>query len=140
MQSVVNGQSRAARWIRVSFWCGAATDLLAVVAMLFPAVGRAVLGLKDFCPGSDFKYAIDTAAALMLGWTVLLVWAARSPLERKGILVLTVCPVIAGLVIGEILAVRSGFLPLAPLVPTLVLQAVLSVLFLFSYALAAVGR
>jgi hypothetical protein len=127
---------RAVRWVRIGYWCGAITDLLAVVAMVFPGIGAALYGLEDFRPGSDYSYAIDTAAALMLGWTALLIWADRRPLERKGVLVLTVCPVITGLVLGEIIAVRSGFLPLVNVIPTLVVQVALSVLLLYGYALA----
>jgi len=129
-------QGRAVRWVRGSFSCGAIADFLAVVAMVFPGIGASLYGLKDFRPGSDFIYAIDTAAALMLGWTALLLWADRRPLERKGVLVLTVCPVIAGMVLGEIVAVRGGLLPLVNVIPTFVVQIALSALFLYSYALA----
>ena len=131
-----DNSGRAVRWLRISYWCGAITDMLALVGMVFPGVGARVYGLKDFRPGSDFTYAIDAAAALMLGWTALLLWADRRPLERKGVLLLTVCPVIAGLALGEIVAVRSGFLPLVNVIPTFVLQIALTVLFLYSYARA----
>jgi hypothetical protein len=131
---------RAVRWLRVGYWCGAITDILALAGMVFPSVGATVYGLKGFRPGSDFTYAIDTAAALMLGWTVLLLWADRRPLERKGVLLLTVCPVIAGLALGEVLAVRAGFLPLVNVIPTFVLQTALTALFLYSYALGHRAR
>lgn len=128
--------SRAVRWVRISCWCGAIIDLLAVMAMVFPSIGATLYGLKDFHPGSDFTYAIDAAAALMLGWTALLLWAARRPLERNGVLVLTVCPVIIGLAFGEIVAIRGGLFLFVNVIPTFVVQIALSVLFLYSYALA----
>jgi hypothetical protein len=41
--------------------------------------------------------------------------------------------VIAGLALGEILAVRSGFLPLVNVIPTFAMQIALTVMFLYSY-------
>jgi len=42
-----------------------------------------------------------TGAPLMAGWTVLLLWADRQPLERRGVLPITVLPVIAGLMAND---------------------------------------
>ena len=72
-------------------------------------------------------------ASLMLGWTALLLWADRKPLARKGVLLLTVFPVIAGLAANEAHAVANGFLPLSAVLPIWALQAALSTLFLVSY-------
>lgn len=122
------------RWLRISYWAGAVTDFLAALGMIFPDLGGALYGLRGFTPGSDYLYAMDTAAALMLGWAALLLWADRRPVERRGILVLTASPVIVGLAIGEILAVRNGFLAFGVVIPVLFVQATLAALFLFSYA------
>ena len=69
----------------------------------------------------------------MFGWTALLLWADRAPIERRGVLVLTVFPVIAGLALNEIAAVRSGFLSLLAVAPTWVLQLALAILFLTAW-------
>ena len=121
---------------RVCYWIGALTDALAAIAMLCPSLREMVYGLSHFTPGADFRYAMGSAASLMLGWTGLLLWADRAPLERRFVLVLTVFPVIAGLAASEIIAIRAGFLPLASVVPTFVLQLALSALFLGSYVRA----
>jgi hypothetical protein len=120
--------------LRVSYWIGAVTDALAAIAMLF--LGGKVYGLSNFTPGADYRYAMGSAASLMLGWTALLLWADRAPLERRFVLVLTVFPVIAGLAASEIAAIRAGFLPFDSVVPTFVLQLALSALFLGSYVRA----
>ncbi len=44
----------------------------------------------------------------MAGWTLLLLWADRWPLERRGVLPITVVPVIAGLMANDAHAVRAG--------------------------------
>jgi hypothetical protein len=69
----------------------------------------------------------------MFGWTFLLIWADRKPLERKGVPLLTVAPVILGLALNNVSAVSSGLRPLQSTLPELGLQARLVVLFVFRY-------
>jgi hypothetical protein len=121
------------RWLRICYWAGAITDLFAVFAMMFSSVAAAVYGLRGFHPGADYRYAMGMGAALMLGWTAILIWADRKPIERKFVLVLTVFPVITGLIVSELLAVRDGFLPFAAVTPTLILQFALSAFFITAY-------
>lgn len=120
------------RWLRISFWVGAIVDAAAAVAMFFPEVGRVVYSLTDFEPGADYRYAMRLGASLMLGWALLLIWADRKPLERRGILPITVF-VIAGLAWAGAYAVRAGLMPLPNMIPTWGLQLLLVVLFLYSY-------
>jgi hypothetical protein len=96
-----------------------------------------VYGLSNFTPAADYRFAIGSVASLMLGWTVLLLWADRNPLERSFVLVITVFPVVGGLAASEIMAIHAGFLTLAAVLPTFALQLALSILFLVSYARAA---
>lgn len=123
------------RWLRLSYWFGAFVDALAAVAMLFPEVGRAVYGIAGFEPGVDYRYAMGLGASLMLGWTLLLIWADRSPLERRGVLPITVF-VIAGLAWAGAYAVSSGLIALPRMIPTWVMQGMLVCLFLYSYVRA----
>jgi hypothetical protein len=104
--------------------------------MLFPAVGNAMYGTEDRVPGADYRYAMGLGASLMLGWTVLLLWADRKPVERRGVLPITVL-VIVGLASAGAYAVRSDLIALSNMIPTWVLQAALAVLFLYSYARSA---
>jgi predicted CoA-binding protein len=105
---------------------------MAAAAMLFPEMGSALYGIDDFDPAADYRYAMRLGASLMLGWTVLLLWADRRPLDRRGVLPITVF-VIAGLAWAGAYAVRAGIIPLAGMVPTWFLQSILAVLFLYSY-------
>jgi predicted CoA-binding protein len=122
----------AVRWLRVSYWAGAIADALAGVAMLVPAVGAAMYGMEGFEPGPEYRYAMRLGASLMLGWTLLLLWADRKPLQRRGVLPVTVF-VIAGLAWAGGYAVSAGLIALPMMVPTWVLQSGLTVLFLYSY-------
>ncbi len=126
----------AIRLVRVSYWTGIIVDALAALQMLVPGLFAFANRLPSFAPGPDYAYATQTGASLMLGWTVLLAWADRKPLERSGILLITIFPVITGLVIAEIVAVQAHFLSVGSLVPIWVLQAALIVLFAYSYLAA----
>ena len=121
------------RWLRISYWVGAVIDGLAAIQMLVPAIFAATNGLPDFHPGIEFRYAMGMGASLMIGWTVLLIWADRKPVERRGILLITGFPVIFGMVANEIWAVSSHFLSLGTVAPVWIMQAALIALFALSY-------
>lgn len=114
---------------------GGLFDGLMVVPMLLPSVGGRLFGLEGFLPGADYRYAMDVAASLMLGWTLLLFWASRRPLERASVLLLTAIVVVSLMLAGSH-AVLSGFVPPRKMLPVFVLQSALTVLFLTSYLLA----
>ncbi len=132
--------SDAIRWLRISYWVGAMVDLGAAAQMLYPPLFGFGMGLSGFAPGLDYRYAMGMGAALMLGWTALLLWADRRPVERMGVLPLTVVPVIAGLAVNQANGIASGFLPTLPVLPIWALQVGLSILFLRSYWLARIAQ
>jgi len=125
--------TEAIRWLRISYWAGAVVDAVAAAQMLWPPLFRLGMGLPGFAPGVEYQYAMGMGASLMVGWTALLVWADRRPMERKGVLPLTVFPVIAGLAANQARGVLSGFLPAPAVLPIWALQCGLGVLFLWSY-------
>ena len=110
-------------WLRISYWVGAITDGIATFRMLFPKIAY----------GVEYRYALGLGASLMLGWTFLLVWADRKPLERKGVLLLTVFPVITGILLAEIYSVTKGLITFEKMLPTGIFRVVLIALFIFSY-------
>ena len=121
------------RWLRLSYWTGAIVDAVAGILMLFPEAGRAFYGVTDFEATADYRYAMRFGASLMFGWTLLLLWADRRPLERRGVLPITVL-VIGGLAWAGAYAVRSGLIPFFNMLPSWALQLVLVILFLYSHA------
>jgi hypothetical protein len=119
-------------WLRLSYWAGAVLDLLAGLTMLFPALFTINNRLSSFYPTPAFRYAMGMGAPLMLAWTILLLWADRRPLERKGILPITLL-VVFGEVINEIVAATTGYITAAAFLPTWIVQVLLTILFIFSY-------
>ncbi len=116
--------------LRVAFIAGAITDGAALLPMLFPAFASLFWGIDDV--SGSYRFAMGYGAALMLGWTALLAWASRRPVERRFVAALTVL-VIWGLVLAEIAAVHSSAIGVARMAPTWCLQSVLLVLFVFAY-------
>ena len=88
---------------RSFYWIGAFLDARAGVRI----VTTRYLHQPNFLDFSDpvqvkLLYEVGTAAALMWGWTLLLLWADRKPVERRGVLLLTVFPVVVGLIINAV--------------------------------------
>jgi hypothetical protein len=98
--------------LRLSYWIGAIIDGLVAIQLLIPSFWASFDGLTTYTPNTTLNFALGIASALMFGWTFLLIWADRKPLERKGILLLTTFPVIFGTALNNILAVNSGLRPL----------------------------
>lgn len=119
--------------LRACYWGGAILDGLAAIYMIFPNVFTLLYNLPSFSPGVEYFYAMGMGASLMLGWTVLLLWADRKPIERRGILLITFFPVIIGLIINSILAVLLHFIPLLNMLPILVNQFITGIVFLLVY-------
>jgi len=123
-------QEREIRLLRLAFLIGAITDGLALVPMLVPEMGALLWGFRDST--GSYRFAMGYGSSLMLGWTVLLLWARRSPLERRFVAALTVL-VLYGLVIAEVVAVASGTIPAWRMAPTWVLQTGLLLVFASAY-------
>ncbi len=120
------GRVNRVAWLRTSYWAGAIADVLIGVLTLVPSR----MGL----PG--FRYPMGLAASLMIAWAVLLLWADRKPVERRGVLPVTVL-VILGLMASGIYSAATGLLPFSQIVPTTILGVGLIALMLFSYVNAA---
>ena len=48
------------------------------------------------------------AGSLMIGWTLLLLWAVRKPIERRVVILLTAFPVVLGMFIISLIEVLHG--------------------------------
>jgi len=123
------------RW---ACWTGAAVDGVMVFALLIPALGGWMFNRGEINPGADYRYIADVAGALMLGWTLLLAWAARRPDVRRPVLLLTIVA-LAGLLLAAIAGWRSGFLPSEALMRVAILQVGLMALFGFAARVAKSG-
>ena len=114
---------RKIRWLKTSCLAGAVADFGVGVLILIPSrMGQA-----------EITYPMGLAATLMFGWTVLLLWAYRKPVARKGVLVITIFPVITGLMATGLYAVAAGIFPVGRIVPTSIVGIGLVALMGYSY-------
>ena len=117
------------RWLKASYIVGAVADGLIGILMLLPGrMGEA-----------EFRYPMGLGSSSMFGWTALLLWAYRRPLERKGVLLLTIFPVISGLMATGFWAVAAGHFTFQKIVPSSILGTALILLMGFSYWKATRG-
>jgi hypothetical protein len=124
---------RSIVFLRVAYWSGAILDAAMLPPMLAPSIGGAMFGISNFHPGIEYRYAMYVGASLMAGWTALLVWADRKPVERRGIILLTVVPVLVGLIGSSLFMATSGFIAVGRILPILVLQFSVTTLYLAAY-------
>ena len=123
-------ENKQAQLLRAAFATGAIIDALALWPMVFPALGKVLWGIED--ASGSYRFAMGYGAALMLGWTGLLIWAYQRPIERRMIAALTIL-VIGGFVVTEITCVMAGSMALWRMIPTWILQAILLGLFGIGY-------
>ena len=121
---------------RIAFLIAAATDTLALVPMLLPHIGSRLFGGDSSRSTPEYRFAMNLAASLMAGWTVLLFWAAVQPIERRDVLLIVVCPGIAGIVAASVAAARRGVIDARRLLLLWVHLGVLSGYCLLVYALS----
>jgi len=126
----------AARLIRILFLVGAVTDALAVVPMLSRRVGAALFGGESARAGAEYRYAMGIGASLMAGWTVLLCWAAARPIERRDILLLTVFPVVSGIVVATVIAARRRVVLVSRVIPLWIHLGLVSTCYCVAYVLS----
>jgi len=63
-------------------------DAIAALQMLFPQLLLKSFGIR-INADAEFTYAMRYGAPLMVGWTGLLFWAERKPVERRDVLLIT---------------------------------------------------
>lgn len=108
-------------------------DGLSLIPMLCPFAAGLIWGFSDFT--GIYWFAMGMGASLMLAWTILLLWAYRKPLERRHVGLFTVI-IIIGIVVTEIISLRLGYILLNKVAGALALQAVLLVLYSYSFIIS----
>jgi hypothetical protein len=94
--------------IILPYWLGMAADALWAIALFVPRVFGTLTGNPDFDPDRDFRLTMAIGGVLMAGWTILLSWAVRDPIERRFVILLTAFPVVFGLFAIALIQVLHG--------------------------------
>ncbi len=126
------------RMLRVAYWLGIVLDALSFAQMAVPGLGMAMMGATTAIEPA-YVFAIEMGAGLMLGWTVLLIWADRKPVERRAVIPITMI-VIAWNHATLQYGVGSGLLQMGRAMPQIVLSAALFVYYGLCATLTLVGK
>ena len=96
------------RTIKTTCWLGVAADTLWAFALVCPQLYGILTGRQHLQIDLFSRLIMAIAASLMLGWTLLLAWTARRPIERRAVLLITVFPVLLGLSIVTSIGMLNG--------------------------------
>jgi len=94
--------------IKGAYWLGIAADALWAVGLLSPRVFGLLSGEPDFDPDLQVRLIMAIGGTLMTGWTCLLLWAVRDPIERRVVILLTAFPVVFGLFVVALIGFLEG--------------------------------
>lgn len=111
--------------LRLTYWIGAIFDGLMIIPMMSVKAAGVLMGMPGFSPGAEYRFAMALGAALMAGWTVLLIWADRKPVERRSVLLMTLFPVLSGLIAGCVYGAVSGAVKAQGMVSIWISQGIL---------------
>jgi hypothetical protein len=116
-----------------SYWIGIVADAAATLMLFSPTFANVILRTQPFEVTPMYLYVSRVAGALMLGWTVLLFWAQLKPIERAGILLITLFPVVTVLAGAAVLVAKSDQIPVSSMMPMFVLYGVAYCTFIPAY-------
>jgi hypothetical protein len=125
--------------ITMVYVIGAAVDAVVGTLLLFPSALAEVVGLAEVPSRLSERVALAMTASLLIGWAALLLWAMRSPIERRGVLLLTVFPVITGLGLAVALGWNGSYISTVGAAMIWTSQGLLIGLFAWGYASARRG-
>ena len=94
--------------IKFPYWLGIAADALWAAALLYPPIFGVLTGVDDFSPDWTMQSIMTIGGILMAGWTALLLWAVRRPIERRFVILLTSIVVAALLVLALVNVVKGN--------------------------------
>jgi len=90
------------------YWLGIGADALWTVALFVPRIYGTLTGVPDFDPDQDLRVIMAVGGVPMAGWTILLLWAVRDPIERRFVILLTAFPVVFGFFVIALIQVLQG--------------------------------
>jgi hypothetical protein len=104
----MNEQKKRLFLIKFAYWLGIGADAVWAVGLLFPQVFGILTGRPDFNPDLQTRLIMGMGGSLMTGWTFLLLWAVRKPIERRVVILLTAFPVVFGMFIVSLIGILYG--------------------------------
>lgn len=130
-----SNMNRKIKFVQFCIWTGIILDSINVLLYLFPNMMLDSLGLADEMLTPVAIYLLFHAGIFMLGWTILLIWTLKEPIQRRFILLLTVL-ITVGMETSAIYLLTVESLAQAKIIPLLILPVVIGSLFIAGYIVA----
>lgn len=105
---IIRNHEKKILLLKTILWAGAIADAVWTIALLFPWIFAIFIGQPDLKPELQVRLLMGLGASLMAGWTGLLVWATRNPIERRFVFLLTAFPVVSGLFIVALIGLLKN--------------------------------
>jgi hypothetical protein len=115
---------------KLAYMLGSITDFVVFLMIVFPQFASAFWGIEGLT--EQYYFAMGLGAPVMLGWSLLLLWAYKKPVERRTIAPLTILAII-GIAITSIIMVTRGLFTFTGMLPSFIIQAILLVIFSYGY-------
>ncbi len=126
------------RFIKAVYWVGIIADAFWAVILLFPSLYFRITGMQGAAPDLQMRLIMAIGGMLMLGWTVLLFWAKKEPIERRGLILITAFPVLFGLAIVAFVGyLNGGLINLLFFIKAIVLLIAATTSYIFARKIAA---
>ena len=130
----MNGDKKKFFLIRFAYWLGIGADALWAIGLLVPQVFGILTGNPDFDPDLQVRLIMGIGGTLMTGWTILLIWALKEPIERRFVILLTAYPVVFGMFIVALIGfLNGGSLNMWLMVKTILLMVFMTNSYLLAY-------
>ena len=122
-------------YIRFCYWIGAIIDGLVAFDMFLYIIFGSPLYMTSPPPSEETQYILTSGATLMIGWTFILIWGDRKPIQRRGLLLLTVFPVVVLFLIFDITLFLMGnkWISFETTLIASIIRPILIVIFLTGY-------
>ena len=114
--------------------------LLGIDMFLYTFLGTSIYLQNQNIPisSSSTQPVMMLGTSLMLGWTILLIWALQEPIERKGTLIITAFPVVFLYIVYDIFQYINNLSVINPnaIFSVLIIRCSLIILLIISYLFA----
>ena len=104
----MKGQNKNLFLIKIAYWLGIGADIVWAIALLFPKFFGVMTGIPNYNPDIQTRLIMSIGGTMMIGCTLLLLWAVRKPIERRVVILITAFPVVFGLFIVALIGYMEG--------------------------------
>jgi len=122
--------------IKIAYIVGIILDgLMGIDMFLYTFFGKSIYLQNQNIPisSSNTQPVMMLGTALMIGWTILLLWGLLKPIERKGTLIITAFPVVFLYLIYDIIQLING---VNAILSVLIIRCFLIILLIVAYIFA----